>query len=63
MNIRNIRKQKNVTQKELANLTGIPHRTIQWIEANNDCKVSIAVKIADALNVTLNDLVYKTGDQ
>lgn len=56
MELRTIRNSKNITQHQLAKLTGIPYRTIQSIESRNDCKVSTAKKLAKALNVTLDEL-------
>ena len=35
---------------------GVPRRTIQDIEKNDTCKVETAIKLADALEVTLDEL-------
>ena len=38
-------------------MSGVPCRTIEDIEKRGDCRVSTAVKIAKALNVSLDVLV------
>ena len=56
MNIRSIRSQKNISVPELVKASGVPRRTIQDIEKRDDCMVSTAIKLADALGVTLDEL-------
>jgi len=56
MKIKQIRLSKKISVPEFVKLTGIPRRTIQDIEARGDCLVSNAKKIADALNVTMDEL-------
>lgn len=56
MNLKDIRKSKSLTLKALSELSGVPQRTIEDIERKNECKVSTAIKLADALNVTLDEL-------
>lgn len=50
------RNAKGITIPKLVELTGIPKRTIEDIQRRGDCLVSNAIKIADALGITLNDL-------
>ena len=40
----------------LYRLSGVPIRTIENIERNGDCKVSTAIKLVNALGVTLDAL-------
>lgn len=56
MKLRKIRINKSLTKPALAELSGVPLRTIENIERNNECKVSTAIKLADALQVTLDEL-------
>lgn len=41
---------------QLVELSRIPRRTIQEIEKNDNCKVHTAIKLDDALSVTLDEL-------
>lgn len=63
MELKTIRNNNNLTQKQLSELTGIPHRTLQRIEEKNDCKVSTAIKLAKALNVSLDELCLSSEDE
>lgn len=56
MNLKEIRISKKISVPKLVELSGVPRRTIQAIEKNNECKVSTAIKLADALGVTLDEL-------
>lgn len=56
MNLRKIRLAQGLSVPKLIVLSGIPRRTIQEIENRGDCLVSNAFKLADALNVTLDEL-------
>lgn len=56
MKLKQIRISKVLTVPALSRLSNVPIRTIENIERNNECKVSTAIKIADALNVTLDEL-------
>lgn len=56
MNLKNIRLQRGLSVPKLVEISGVPRRTIQDIEKKNDCKVSTAIKLADALGVTLDEL-------
>ena len=51
-----IRTQKGLSVPQLVELSGVPRRTIQDIEKNNNCKVDTAILLADALGVTLDEL-------
>ena len=56
MKLAQIRKEKGVSVPKLVEMTGISRRTIQDIEKRGDCLVSNAIKLADALGVTLDEL-------
>lgn len=56
MRVREIRTKKNLSIPQLVELTGISRRTLQDIEKRGDCLVSNAMKIADAIGVTLDEL-------
>lgn len=56
MRLREIRLQKGLSVPQLVELSGVPRRTIQDIEKSNNCKVDTAILLADALEVTLDQL-------
>ena len=57
--IKEIRKKKMVTQEKLAELTGFSSAHISNIEtAHTKASVASLVAIANALNVSLDDIVY-----
>ena len=56
MNLRQLRLDKELTVPALSQLSGVPVRTVENVERNGDCKVSTAKKLAEALNVTLDEL-------
>ena len=56
MNLKKIRIEKGLSVPALVDLSGVPRRTIQDIEKNDTCKVETAIKLADALEVTLDEL-------
>ena len=61
MNIKNIRTAKGMTVQQLADAAGISKRTLEDILRRGDCLVSNAVKLADALGVTLDELCRDTA--
>ncbi|MBQ5566088.1 MAG: helix-turn-helix transcriptional regulator [Clostridia bacterium] len=56
MNLKEIRISKGLSVPKLFELSGVPRRTIQEIEKNDDCRVSTALKLANALEITLDEL-------
>ncbi len=56
MNLKELRTEKGFTIPKLVELTGISKRTIEDIQRRGDCLVSNAIKLADALGVTLDEL-------
>lgn len=59
--LKKLREKKGITQRELAELLGIPLRTIIGYEQKqrdiNKASCSTVKKIADALNVKIEDLL------
>lgn len=56
MRLKEIRTERGLSVPKLVELSGVPRRTIQEIEKRNDCRVSTAIQLADALDVTLDEL-------
>ena len=56
MRLKEIRILKGLSVPQLVELSGVPRRTIQDLEARGDGRVSTAIKLADALGVTLDEL-------
>jgi predicted transcriptional regulator len=59
MNLKQIRNNKSLSIRNLSELSGVPTRTIEDIERFDRCKVDTAIKLSDALNVTLDQLCRK----
>ena len=58
MNLKQLRNQQNLSIRALSELAAVPIRTIEDIERFNRCKVDTAIKLADALNVTLPAFLF-----
>lgn len=56
MKLKQIRYQQSLSIRALSELSGVPQRTIEDIERFNRCKVETAIKLADTLKVTLDEL-------
>jgi hypothetical protein len=56
MHLKKILTEKGISCAKLSELSGVPLRTIEDIERRDDCRVSSAIKLADALGVTIDDL-------
>ena len=56
MRLNEIRTEKGLSVPKLVELSGVPRRTIQDLEARGAGRVSTAIKLADALGVTLDEL-------
>lgn len=56
MKLKKIRTDKSLTVPALSKLSNVPIRTIEDIERKGECRVSTAIKLADALEVTLDEL-------
>lgn len=55
-NIRVLRAMKNMSQKELAEAVGVTQQTISRAEKSSAIKLTTARKIADCLEVGLDDI-------
>lgn len=58
--IKSIREERNLTQKEVSEATGIPQNTISWIEstkANGTPNIEQCVKLADFYGITIDELI------
>lgn len=56
MNLKKIRNNHSLSIRALSDLANVPQRTIEDIERFDRCKVDTAIKLADALGVTLDEL-------
>lgn len=56
MKLREIRKEKKLSVPALSKLSTVPVRTIEDIEKRGDGRISTFIKLADALDVTLDEL-------
>ena len=56
MNLKKIRIEKEMTILQLSKISGVPVRTIENIERTDGGTVKSAIKLADALGVTLDEL-------
>ena len=56
MNLKQIRKERGLSVRALSEMSGVPVRTIEDLERRDDGRISTMIKIADALNVTLDAL-------
>lgn len=56
MNLRKIRTGQKLSVPELSRRSGVPIRTIENIEKTNHATVANAIKLADTLGVTLDEL-------
>jgi transcriptional regulator with XRE-family HTH domain len=63
MNIQKYRKEKGMTVQQLADAAGIPKRTVEDAMRRDTCSVKTAIKLADALGVTLDELCRDVPDK
>lgn len=56
MKLKQIRNEQSLSIRALSEQSGVPTRTIEDIERFHRCKVDTAIKLADALQVTLDEL-------
>ena len=62
-NLVTLRKQKGWSQEKLAQEAGISYNTLIKVERNGikNPKIETVIKLADALNVSLDELVGRKG--
>ena len=63
MNLKTIRKDAGLSVPELSRRSGVPIRTIENIEKTDHATVANAIKLADALGVTLDELCRDVPDK
>ena len=56
MNLKKIRLERGLSVPQLVELSGLSRRTIQAVEKRDTSSISTAIKLADALGVTLDEL-------
>ena len=56
MKLQEIRIKKGLSVPKLVELSGVPRRTIQDIEKRGDCMLSTAIRLAKALEISLDEL-------
>lgn len=56
MDLKTLRKEKGLTVQQLSDKAGLSKRTVEDIIRRDDCLASNAIKLADALGVTLDEL-------
>lgn len=60
--VKEFRKAKKWTQKQLGEASGTSAPTVCYVENGDNCSISTAISIAKALGVTLNDLFPEGGE-
>jgi len=62
MNLKQIRLGRGLSVPALSRASGVPVRTIENVEKRGECTVSTAIKLSDALGVTLDELCRERED-
>ena len=62
-NMKKFRQKAGLSQDGLARKADIPYSSLLKIENGNDPRVSSLIKIADALNVSLDDLAGRKSKE
>lgn len=61
--IKEIRTEKGLTQKELSEKSGVSYQMIgQYEKSDSNLQISTLLKIANALNVKITDIIYDDID-
>lgn len=58
MGLKEYRKNKNITQEQVARATGIQLRTYQNIEKSNNCTLEKAALIANYFDSTIEEIFF-----
>lgn len=62
LDLQALRRARNITQKEMAKLLGIHENTyVNWEHNPDKITISYAVKIANILNATVDDIFLKSN--
>lgn len=62
MRLKEIRLARGLNRPQLVELSDVPLRTIEDLEVRNDGRMSTFIKLADALNISLDELVGRRMD-
>lgn len=63
MNLKRIRLDMKMSRSALSKKSGVPQRTIERIESTGNCTVKTAIKLADTLDVSLDELCRDTQEE
>ena len=63
MNLKQIKNDRGLTLQQIADMAGLPKRTIEQTIYRDTCSVKTAIKLADALGVTLDELCRDRTDE
>ncbi len=63
MNIKDLRTKKGMKVQQLADAAELPKRTVEEAQRRDTCSVGTAIKLADALGVTLDELCRDSKPQ
>ena len=64
--VKNIRKRRKITQKDLSNRTGISYGSIKWFERSGNIslisltKIAMELDLSDEINQLFTNVVYKS---
>lgn len=56
MNLKELKEKSGMTVQQLADAAGLPKRTVEETMRRDTCSIKTAIKLADALGVTLDEL-------
>ena len=56
MRLKELRLERGMTVQQLADAAGLPKRTVEEVLRRDTCSVNTAIRLADALGVSLDEL-------
>lgn len=62
MNLKQIKNDRGLTLQQIADMAELPKRTVEQTIYRGTCSVKTAIKLADALGVTLDELCRDRTD-
>lgn len=63
MNLKQIKNDRGLTLQQIADMAGLPKRTVEEAIYRDTCSVKTAIKLADALGITLDELCRDRTDE
>lgn len=63
LNLKNLRSDSGLSIRALSELSGVPKRTIEDIEARGDCRISTAYTLCKALGCSLDDFYTEDNQE